>query len=49
MPLTPAVTDLQQLKTHPAIAKLLAWNSAAVEGAGLDSADTDIWKWGRGS
>ena len=43
MPLTPAVTDLQQLKTHPAIAKLLAWNSAAVEGAKFDRDETTIF------
>jgi NADH-quinone oxidoreductase subunit C len=43
MPLTPAVTDLQQLKTHPAIAKLLAWNSAAVEGAKFDRDETTIY------
>jgi NADH-quinone oxidoreductase subunit C len=36
MGLHPAVTDLEQLKGHPAIAKLLAWNSAAVEGAKFD-------------
>ena len=28
MPLDPAITDLEQLKSHPAIAKLLAWNAA---------------------
>jgi NADH-quinone oxidoreductase subunit C len=43
MPLTPAVTDLQQLKTHPAIAKLLVWNSAAVEGAKFDRDETTIY------
>ena len=43
MPLAPAVTDLQQLKTHPAIAKLLAWNSAAVEGAKFDRDETTIY------
>jgi NADH-quinone oxidoreductase subunit C len=43
MPLAPAVTDLQQLKTHPAIAKLLTWNSAAVEGAKFDRDETTIY------
>jgi NADH-quinone oxidoreductase subunit C len=43
MPLAPAVTDLQQLKTHPAIAKLLAWNSAAVEGAKFDRDEMTIY------
>jgi len=36
MALAPAVTDIEQLKDHPAIATLLAWNSAAVEGAKFD-------------
>ena len=27
MPLAPAITDLEQLKNHPAVAKLMAWNS----------------------
>jgi NADH-quinone oxidoreductase subunit C len=43
MSLTPAVTDLEQLKTHPAIAKLLAWNSAAVEGAKFDRDEVTIY------
>ena len=30
MPLSPAITDLEQLKTHPAVARLLAWNREAV-------------------
>ena len=33
MPLQPAITDLEQLKSHPAIANLIAWNPAAVEGS----------------
>ena len=28
MPFQPAITDLEQLKNHPAVAKLLAWNSS---------------------
>ncbi len=36
MALAPAITDLEQLKDHPAIAKLLAWNSASVQGAKFD-------------
>ena len=43
MPRTPAITDLKQLKTHPAIAKLLAWNSAAVEGAKFDHDEMTIY------
>ena len=29
MALVPAITDLEQLKDHPSIAKLLSWNPAA--------------------
>jgi hypothetical protein len=29
MPLVAAITDLEQLKTHPAVAGLLAWNPSA--------------------
>jgi len=41
MPL--AITDLEQLQTHPAIAKLLAWNPAAVEGAKFDRDEMTIY------
>jgi NADH-quinone oxidoreductase subunit C len=43
MALTPAITDLEQLKSHPAIAKLLVWNAAAVEGAKYDRDETSIY------
>ncbi|MGH9544152.1 MAG: NADH-quinone oxidoreductase subunit C [Terriglobales bacterium] len=43
MPFPPAVTDLEQLKNHPAIAKLMAWNPAAVEGAKFDRDETSIY------
>jgi NADH-quinone oxidoreductase subunit C len=43
MSLVPAITDLQQLKSHPAIAKLLSWNAAAVEGAKYDRDETSIY------
>ncbi len=43
MALAPAVTDLEQLKEHPAIARLLAWNTAAVEGAKFDRDETSIY------
>jgi NADH-quinone oxidoreductase subunit C len=42
MPLQPAITDLEQLKSHPAIAKLLAWNPAAVEEARFDRDEISI-------
>lgn len=43
MPPAPAITDLEQLKTHPAIAKLLAWNPGAVEGAKFDRDEMTIY------
>ena len=43
MPLVPAITDLEQLKAHPAIAQLLSWNPAAVEGAKYDRDETSIY------
>jgi NADH-quinone oxidoreductase subunit C len=36
MPLSPAITEIDQLKEHPALARILAWNSAAVESAKFD-------------
>src|SRR3954467_8228271 len=39
----PAITDLEQLKSHPAIAKLLSWNVAAVEGAKYDRDETSVY------
>jgi len=32
MALAPAVTDIEQLKGHPAVARLVGWNQQAVEG-----------------
>ncbi len=43
MPLEPAITDLEQLKNHPAIAKLVAWNPAAVEAAKFDRDEISIY------
>lgn len=43
MALVPAVTDLEQLKDHPAVNKLLSWNRAAVEGAKFDRDETSIY------
>ena len=43
MPLAAAITDLEQLKHHPAIAKVLAWNPAAVEGAKFDRDEMSIY------
>jgi NADH-quinone oxidoreductase subunit C len=42
MPLTPAITDLEQLKTHPAVARLLAWNQEAVVASKFDREEMTI-------
>ena len=33
MPITPAITEIDQLKDHPWLAALLAWNSKSIQGA----------------
>lgn len=43
MPFQPAITDLELLKNHPAVAKLMAWNAAAVEGAKFDRDEMSIY------
>ena len=43
MPFAPAITDLEQLKEHPAIARLRNWNSAVVEGAKFDREEISIY------
>lgn len=43
MPLPPAITDLEQLKQHPAIAALLTWNPSSVEGAKFDRDEMSVY------
>lgn len=43
MALTPAVTDLDQLKDRPAVSALLAWNQSAVQGAKFDRNELSIY------
>ena len=43
MPPAPAITDLEQLKSHPALATLLEWNSSAVEGAKFDRDEISVY------
>jgi NADH-quinone oxidoreductase subunit C len=43
MPVQPAITDLEKLQNHPAVAKLVAWNAAAVEGAKFDRDEMTIY------
>ena len=43
MALAAAITDVEQLKGHPAVARLLAWNPAAVTGVKFDRDEMTIW------
>jgi NADH-quinone oxidoreductase subunit C len=43
MALAPAITDLEQLKTHPAVARLLAWNASVVAGVKFDREEMTIY------
>jgi NADH-quinone oxidoreductase subunit C len=43
MALTPAVTDIEQLKGHPAVARLLHANPAAVAGVKFDREEMTIY------
>jgi NADH-quinone oxidoreductase subunit C len=43
MALAPAVSDLEQLKSHPAVARLIAWNAQAVEGVKFDREEMTIY------
>ncbi len=43
MPLTKAVTDLESLKEHPAVARLLAWKPTSILGIKFDRDEMTIW------
>jgi len=43
MPLSPAITDIEQVKNHPAVARLLTWNSAVVHGVKFDRDELTIY------
>jgi NADH-quinone oxidoreductase subunit C len=43
MPLTDAITDLEQLKDRPILAAFLAWNANAVKGAKFDRDELSIY------
>jgi NADH-quinone oxidoreductase subunit C len=43
MALAPPITDIEQLKANPALAPLLAWNSAAVQSARFDRDEMSIY------
>jgi NADH-quinone oxidoreductase subunit C len=41
-PTSPAVTDLEQLKTHPALEVLLGWKAEAVKGARFERSEMTV-------
>jgi len=43
MTLAPAVTDIEQLKGHPAVARLMGWNAQSVEGVKFDRDEMTIY------
>jgi NADH-quinone oxidoreductase subunit C len=43
VPFAPPITDLEQLKEHPAIARLRAWNAEVVEGAKFDREEMSLF------
>ena len=43
MPLAPPITDIEQLKSHPALGRLVEWNAAAVQAAKFDREELTIW------
>jgi NADH-quinone oxidoreductase subunit C len=42
MPLAPAITDIEQLKNHPAVARLLDWNPSVIEAVKFDRDEMTI-------
>ncbi|MGC1373674.1 MAG: NADH-quinone oxidoreductase subunit C [Candidatus Sulfotelmatobacter sp.] len=42
MAIAPAITDFEQLKGHPAVARLLAWNPSSVTGVKFDRDEMTI-------
>lgn len=43
MPFPPPITDIEQLKSHPALTRLLGANAAAVEAVKYDRDELTIW------
>jgi NADH-quinone oxidoreductase subunit C len=43
VPLAAAITDIEQLKEHPSLARLLAWNQGAVQEAKFDRDEMSIY------
>ncbi len=43
MPIAPPITDLEQLKQRPELARLLAWRAEAVQGAKFDRNELSVY------
>jgi NADH-quinone oxidoreductase subunit C len=43
MPLAPAITDIEQLKNHPAVARLLGWKDSAIQAVKFDRDEMTIY------
>jgi len=43
MPLVPPITDIEQLKAHPALGRLVGWNPSAVQAVKFDRDELTIW------
>jgi NADH-quinone oxidoreductase subunit C len=43
MALAPAITEIEELKSHPALARLMEWNAAAVQAVKFDREELTIW------
>jgi NADH-quinone oxidoreductase subunit C len=43
MALAPPITDIEQLKSHPALGRLVEWKAAAVQAAKFDRDELTIW------
>ncbi len=41
MPLTPPITDIEQLKAHPALGRLVEWNASVVQAVKFDRDELD--------
>ena len=43
MPVSPAITDIEQLKKHPAVARLLEWKNSAIQEVKFDRDEMTIY------
>src|SRR6201989_1319825 len=43
MPLAPPITDIEQLKNHPAVARLLGWKDSAIQSVKFDRDEMTIF------